>query len=136
MFSRFFKTLNANNNNGQSLPFSELETHQRRHQRRDNDRCVALIENKVYPIQNWSIGGALIRADERLFSVDDEIGLTIKFKFENDMRDVTQLARVIRKNSNNIAFQFAPLTGKGRKNFESILNECMNEEFAHSQMAQ
>jgi hypothetical protein len=81
------------------------------------------------------MGGTLIHADERVFGVSDEVGVTMKFKVGDDVRDVTQLARVIRKSRGKIALQFAPLSGKSRTDFQHVLNDCISSQFADSQNA-
>jgi hypothetical protein len=128
MFGNLFASLKADNNN-------EPENVQRQYTRREQDHCIAMIEGKAFPVQNWSMGGTLIHADERVFGVSDEVGVTMKFKVGDDVRDVTQLARVIRKSRGKIALQFAPLSGKSRTDFQHVLNDCISSQFADSQNA-
>ena len=128
LFTDLIASLKAENNN------SEYEV-KRRHTRRDGDHCVAVIDGSIYPVQNWSMGGTLIRADERLFGVNDEIPVTMKFKLGNGIRDIPQLAKVIRKSHGRIALQFAPLTQNTQRVFQRVINDCMSTEFVESQMA-
>mgnify|MGYP005653354317 CR=1 FL=1 len=128
MFGNLFASLKADNNN-------EPENVKREFSRRDQDHCIVMIDGQAFPVQNWSMGGTLIHADERMFGVDDEFGVTMKFKVGEDVRDITQLARVVRKSRGKIAFQFAPLNGKSRTDFQHVLNDCISSQFADSQSA-
>ncbi len=128
MFGNIFSSLKAHNNN-------EQDNAKRQHTRRDNDECIAMIEGQLFPVQNWSMGGTLINADERIFGVSDEVGVTIKFRIGDTVRDITQLARVVRKSRGKIALQFAPLSHKSRASFQHVLNDCISAQFADSQRA-
>ncbi len=128
MFGYLFSSLSAHNNN-------EQNNMKRQHTRRENDQCVIMIEGQLFPVQNWSMGGALINTDEQSFGLHDEVGVTIKFKVGEIVRDVTQLARVVRKSRGKIAFEFAPLGHKSYTNFQHIINECVSAQFADSQRA-
>lgn len=128
MFEKFFASLNAGNNN-------EPESIRRSHPRREMDQCVTVINGNIYPVQNWSMGGVLIRADDRLFGVNDEIAMTIKFKLNDRVTDVTHVGRVLRKNAGQVAFQFAPLTRKTRNDFQHVVNDYATSQFADSHSA-
>lgn len=96
---------------------------------------MGLIEGKIYPVQNWSLGGLQIRADERFFSLQDEFPVTLKFKLGETLKDVSHLARVVRKNNGFVAFQFAPLTRQTRSDFQAVVSDYMAAQFASSQGA-
>ena len=126
MFARLIGSLKADNNN-------DKETVRRRYTRRDCDRCVSVVGDKIYPVENWSLGGVLINADERDFGVNDEINMTMKFKLRDNVVDVPHAARVIRKSSNKIAFEFKPLTQQIRGNFQNVVDDYVASQFAASQ---
>ena len=126
MFGRLFSTLRAENSNE---PYSA----RRKFARRDCDRCVTVINGKTYPVENWSLGGVLLNADEREFSTEEEIDLTLKFKLRDDVIDIPHAARVIRKTRNKIAFEFKPLTQQIRSNFQNVVDDYVASQFAASQ---
>lgn len=128
VFGHLFSHLKAKNNNHEHAI-------KRRHSRREADRCVVIINNNVYPVQNWSMGGTLIRADERLFGMNDEVAVTLKFKLGETIKDISQLAQVVRKSRGRIAFQFPPLSQKSRRTFQQVINDYVTGEFADSYMA-
>ena len=128
IFDNLFAGLSAENSN-------QPKNMQRRHTRREGDSCVVIVNGNIYPVQNWSMGGTLIRADERLFGVNDEIPVTLKFKMGDIVRDVSQLARVVRKTRGRIAFQFPALNKNSRHAFQQVIDSYMTSAFADSHMA-
>ncbi len=126
MFGRLFSSLKADNSN-------EPHTARRKYTRRDCDRCVTVINGKTYPVENWSLGGVLLSADEREFGPEDEMDITLKFKLRDDIVDVPHAARVIRKSRNKIAFEFKPLTQQIRSNFQNVVDDYVASQFAASQ---
>ena len=68
----------------------------RRYPRRDVDRCVAVIHGQTFPIENWSLGGVLVAADERLFGLGKDIDMLIKFKLRSAIIDVPLQGNVVR----------------------------------------
>ena len=126
MFGGFFSSLVANNSNEQS-------TAKRRHLRRDCDHCVTLIDGKAYPVENWSLGGAQIHADERAFGIGEEVSVTLKFKLSQKVLEVAHFARVVRKNRGMIAFEFMPLTQPIRNSFQNVIDDYVTSRFAASQ---
>lgn len=110
------------------------EIHRRRHQRRNSDHCVGVIEGKTYPVENWSPGGVLIYGDSRPFGLNDEIDVTIKFRLRNDVIDVPHKAKVIRKSYDKVAFEFFPLTQQIKKSFQTVVDDFLAAEFAESQL--
>ena len=105
----------------------------RRHPRRSADRCVAVIHGQTFPIENWSQGGVLINADERLFSVGHNIDVTLKFKLRNTIVDTVHKAEIIRKTSGHVAVKFAPLTSSAKRAFKQVIDDYAAREFATSQ---
>jgi len=126
MFGRLFSSLKADNSN-------EAHTARRKYTRRDCDRCVTVINGKTYPVENWSLGGVLVNADEREFSAQDEMNIVLKFKLREDIVDVPHDARIIRKGRNKIAFEFKPLTQQIRSNFQNVVDDYVASQFAASQ---
>lgn len=106
---------------------------QRVHARRGGDKCVTLIDGKMYPIENWSNGGMLIAADERLFAIEQDCDVTLKFKLRDDMLDIPHKAKVVRKSANKIGLQFAPLSKKTNAQFQKVVDDFVSRRFVDSQ---
>lgn len=126
MFGRLFSSL-------KDEPVSADPSARRRHNRRECDKCVTVINGKTYPVENWSLGGIMIQADERLFSSEDEVNMTLKFRLREDIIDVNHIAKVVRKSKNKVAFQFKPLTQQIRTNFQNVVDDYVASQFAASQ---
>ncbi len=101
--------------------------------RRANDNCVSIINGQMHPVENWSSGGMLIVADDKLFAKDQEYTFTIKFKLRDKIMEIDHKAKVIRKNSNKVALQLSPLTKKVKTNFQKVVDDYVSERFAESQ---
>lgn len=107
----------------------------RRHSRRHCDRVVASIAGTMYPVADWSLGGLLINGDGRMFTNDQQLDITLKFKLRNDILDIPHKVRVVRRNRDKIGFEFMPLTTKIRKGFQQVVDDYVAQRFADSQMA-
>lgn len=127
MFSNFLASLRANTSNDAS------ET-QRRYPRRANDRCVVVIHGQTFPVENWSFGGLLLNADERLFGAGQDIEVTLKFKLRNTILDVTHRGHVVRKNAGKVAIEFETITQTLRRALQQVIDDAVASEFATSQV--
>ncbi len=127
MFGKFFKKLKANNNN------QNFAT-RRRFSRRSCDSSVAIIDGQIYPVENWSMGGIAINGDAREFGVNDTVYMTIKFKLSSHVLGLSHKARVVRKTTHRVAFEFAPLTNNFRKGLQSVVDDYVSSRFAESQL--
>ena len=67
---------------------SALLQKNRQHARRSDDRCVSIINGQMHPVENWSKGGMLISADDRLFGIDQECTFTLKFKLRDEIMEI------------------------------------------------
>lgn len=101
--------------------------------RRDVDMCVAVIEGKTYPVENWSMSGVQFDADERLFAVDQVTAITLKFKLRNTIQSVSHRGRVVRKTNGRIALHFEQLSLAARQDFQRVVDDYVAKEFASSQ---
>ena len=106
----------------------------RRHPRRRSDKCVSMINGRMYPVENWSVGGVLIQGDSRPFGVDNEIDVVLKFKLRDQMIDVPHRARVIRKSKDKVAFEFLPISAQIKNKFQSVIDDYVTGQFADSQI--
>jgi len=107
----------------------------RRHARRIGDKCVTLIDNKLYPVLDWSMGGVQVTCDERVYGIGQEVDLDLKFQLREDVINIPHKGRVVRKGKSRVAFEFLPLTKEIRDRFQNIVDDYMVREFADSQLA-
>ena len=113
---------------------NDAQTTKRRHPRRDVDRCVAVIHGRTFPVENWSLGGLLLAADERLFGKEQDIDLTVKFKLRNNIVDVSHRGTVVRKNNGKVAIRFEPLSQTITRQFQQVIDDYVAGSFADSQV--
>lgn len=102
--------------------------------RREVDSCVAMIDGKIFPVKNWSHGGALLSGLEHTIGENDEKEITLKFKLSDRVIDITHKAKVLRKVHDKFAVQFAKLTPQIEKNFQMVVDDYVTQEFANSQV--
>lgn len=128
MFTSFFSGSNA-------LVKSDEQFSKRRHPRRSGDKCVVYIQGKPHPVENWSMGGLLVHADSRNFGVGTEEDVIVKFQTRNRLVDIPHRARVVRKNNDNVAFEFLPLSQHTRRTFQNVISDFVTGQFLDSQSA-
>ena len=105
----------------------------RRHERREADKCIAILAGKPVPVENWSVGGVLMDGDDRLFSIGQTVEVTLKFKMRNAILDITHTGRVVRKASQKIAVAFGPIGLNTRRAFQHVIDDAVAAAFADSQ---
>ena len=127
MFGKFASSLKRDES-------SSLSHKNRQHPRRGDDRCVGVVNGQMHPIENWSNGGMLITADERLFSIGQECVFTMKFKLRDEIMEVDHKAHVIRKTPGKIALQFDPLSQPVQSDFQKVVDDYVSRRFVESQM--
>lgn len=115
-------------------PKNDQIASKRRYPRRETDKCVSMINGKIYPVENWSMGGVLIQGDSRPFGVDNEIDVVLKFKLRDDMMDIPHRARVVRKSKDKVAFEFLPISDQIKNSFQNVIDDFVAGQFADSQM--
>lgn len=115
-----------------TLPFDPAR---RRYARRSCDKCVTMIDNKIYPVVDWSVGGVQISCDERVYGIGQEIDLALKFRLRDDVIDIPHKGRVVRKSTSRVALEFLPQTKEIRDRFQNIVDDYVSREFADSQLA-
>ena len=102
-------------------------------ERRDEDHCIAMIDDVSFPVENWSKGGLLISGDDRSFGVNEVKNVTMRFKLTNRVMDVEHKATVLRKGREKFVLQFHPLTQNIENQFNVIMDDFSAQEFANSQ---
>jgi len=105
----------------------------RAHTRRETDKCVAVLNGQSVPVENWSLGGVLMNGDDRLFTVGQNVELTLKFKLHNMIMDITHYGRIVRKGSQKIAVAFEPIGLGTRRAFQHVIDDAVAGAFADSQ---
>ncbi len=103
--------------------------------RRAAENCVTMIDGRAYPVYNWSEGGLLIQADERLFSLNAPVDVTMKFRLTGKILDIVHKGKIIRKARDKLAIQFEPLSRDVHAKMNQVIDDLMATEFAESQMA-
>lgn len=97
--------------------------------------CIVLIDGKAYPVHNWSEGGLLIQGDDRMFSTDAPVELTMKFRLGNRLLDIAQRGHIVRKTRNALAVQFDAVQQDVSRKFKQVIDDMVTREFADSQLA-
>lgn len=126
MFQTFLSSLKTQSSNDRNVS-------QRRYPRRQSDRCVAVVCGQAFPVEDWSPGGLLISADDRLFGIGKDLDVTVKFKLRNTILDINHRARVIRKGTYKVALAFEPLPQAINRAFQQVVDDYVAREFANSQ---
>lgn len=113
-------------------PVNDPLVTKRRHARHNAPGCVSMIGKKLYPVQDWSVGGVLINADGRLFGIDNELDITVKFKLRDDILEIPHRGRVVRKTRDKVAFEFLPLTQTLQTKFQRVIDDLVASGFSES----
>ncbi len=114
---------------------NDMDDTRRATPRRAADNCISVINGKAYPVHNWSDGGMLVQADERLFSMAAPVEVTMKFRLTGKILDIPHKGRVIRKTRDRLAIQFEPLSREISNKFKQVVDDYVTREFAESQFA-
>jgi len=112
---------------------NDLIQRNRQHARRSDDRCVSIINGQMHPVENWSNGGMLIAADERLFALDQECTFTLKFKLRDEIMEIDHKAKVTRKVPGKIALEYLALSKDVQAKFQQVVDDYVSQRFAESQ---
>nr|BDD44010.1 hypothetical protein 3 [Alphaproteobacteria bacterium] len=115
-------------------PAAPAKPSRRRYSRRTSDKCVSVIDDKMYPVIDWSIGGVQVTGDERAFGMNQEVDVMMKFQLRDDILSIPQKARVVRKNKSRVAFEFEPLNKETRAKLQSVVDDQIAREFTESQI--
>lgn len=130
MFSRLFSRLEERaSNDGLASPMES----RRKDPRRENDRCVIDIDGQIFPVDNWSYGGILLHADERMFTEGENIDFTLKFKLSDAVMALDHHGFVLRKQPGKTVIKFDKPTPGLMRSFQQIVDDTAAQEFANSQ---
>ncbi len=155
MFKRLFANLKADNSNvatqaknttgsaahsslTSSTPPSLESTPaspKRNYKRRSSDHCVCLIDGRIHPVKNWSMGGFIVQGDANRFTVGDTVDINLKFLVDGEVLDIEHKAEVIRKNVELVGFKFEPVPEDMRKKLQHVIDDEIASEFVNSQIA-
>ena len=114
-------------------PMESASQKKRQHARRADDRCVTIINGQMHPVENWSAGGMLIAADERVFAIGQDCVFTLKFKLRDEVMEIDHKANVVRKSPNKVALKYQPLSKDAQSNFQKVVDDYVSQRFAESQ---
>lgn len=101
------------------------EQHRRIYQRRANDLCVSVIDGKLFPVENWSMGGLLLAGDARMFGVNQFLDLTLKFRLREQILDITQKARIVRKSEDKFALEFMDIPASVKSKLQHVIDDAL-----------
>lgn len=124
MIKAVAKFLGLGTGSGQEPP----QQHRRIFPRRANDLCVSVIDGKLFPVENWSMGGMLLAGDSRLFGVNQTIDITLKFRLREEILDIGQKARIIRKSEDRFALEFANMNDIIKTKLQQVIDDQMMRE--------
>lgn len=113
---------------------NDFDEGRRKCTRRSADNCISVIDGRAYPVHNWSDGGMLVQADDRMFGLYTPVEVTMKFRLSGRLIDIPHRGQVVRKMRDRIAIQFEPITRDVSKKFKQVVDDFIAREFAESQM--
>ncbi|MBL8641132.1 MAG: PilZ domain-containing protein [Alphaproteobacteria bacterium] len=105
----------------------------RSYPRRGCDQCVGFLDGKAHPVLDWSPGGLRVFADPRPLQIGQEMEIELKFHLRDQLVNVKQRARIVRKSTESVSFQFAPVSNDIRKTFQTVIDDFNAREFSGSQ---
>lgn len=117
-----------------SITSNDVSKTRRHDPRRANDKCVAVVNARTFPVENWSFGGTLLVADSRMFGIGAHIDMVLKFKLANTIIDVPQHGTIVRKANDRIAVKFDQSTQAIRRALQQVIDDSVASEFATSQV--
>ena len=107
----------------------------RKSSRRNVDNFVYMIDGRAYPVYNWGNGGVMIHADDRLFSLNSKVDITLKFRLSDKILDIAHHGRVLRKMRDKVVVQFDAPTREIQNMFNKVVDDTVTREFVESQLA-
>ena len=99
--------------------------YKRKHERRAKDHCVIEMKGQNFPVRDWSYGGVLVTADERMFALQQDAEFKLKFRLQGEVHTIAHRGHIVRKTKDAIALQFEPLTRDLRQSFQSVVESAV-----------
>ena len=99
--------------------------HKRKHDRRATDHCVIEMNGQNFPVKDWSYGGVLLMADQRMFALKQDLEFKMKFRRPDEIQTIAHRGAVVRKTKDAIALQFEPLTRDLRESFQMVVESAV-----------
>ena len=130
MFGKFMTALGLSS--AQDDDGSDVSA-RRAYPRREQDKCVGVVDGRTLPVLDWSPGGLRVFADTRTVAVGTEVDVVLKFQIQNELINVNHRAQIVRKAQDSYAMQFLPLSNDLRSAFSQIIDRFNVDEFATSQ---
>lgn len=100
--------------------------------RREADNCISVIDGKAYPVHNWSDGGMLVHADDRMFSLSAPVEVTMKFRLSGRIMDIAHRGRVSSSNPRPSRHSIRALSRDVSNKFKQVIDGSVTREFAES----
>lgn len=110
----------------------------RRYVRRDGRHAEVKINDRAFPVNDWSRGGLSFEpARDISLKPGDEIDMTIKFRFHNEIIDIPHRGRVVRRTEGRngrtgVGIAFDPPTVPVRRAFEKVIDSYNTQELLGS----
>lgn len=96
------------------------EPSRRRFPRRTADRCVLRLDEKSFPVQDWSRCGVLITADSREFS-DAPVMAALTFHSGNEVIEIPVEMQLARGTDRMAAFNFLQVAADADRLFDQVI---------------
>jgi hypothetical protein len=85
--------------------------------------CTALIRGQSFPVVNWSFGGAVILADDGIFSEGQVLYMTLRFRLLNSNLEIVHQGTVIRSAGRRTAIRFDALKPHVSRGFQKVVED-------------
>ena len=109
----------------------------RKHTRYADFHAEVVIGDRIYRVQDWSLGGLSFETtpDERI-QVGEKGHVTLKFHFPHDTISIQHPVRIVRSFRQGLAAEFSPVPSPAtRREFEKVLDSLHAQNFLESQIA-
>lgn len=103
----------------------------RKYERRACDKCIASVNQQPFVVDNWGMGGVLLRGDQRVFSDGEEVKIVMKFKLNDKIVDIEHIGRIIRKNKDRMVVKFLPLSERIINIFYNVIKHY-SDNYSHA----
>ncbi len=97
-------------------------------------RSVCMIGSTPYPVIDWSMGGVQIAADPRMFSQNQKLNMTLKFKLHRSILKISCRAKIVRKTADRLGLKFESFNKDIHQLFLKVVDDYVSNEFAESQI--
>lgn len=100
----------------------------RQHERMTEGCCVAVLDGRMVPVENWSLGGMLVQADDRLYKKGQNVELMLRFYTGTRIVNIPAGAIVARKVPSRLGLQFKDLSDHAYTQIKNVLHSYRGAE--------